>query len=578
MPARPAPSDARRRRLERRTLPILGIAALALVIGLVVGAGHVSAEQRAAERFATAWGKADYAGMQAALSPAARQATSADALVQAYRATASTATVRSYDVGRPKADGDDYVLPVTAHTTAFGDVRGTVRLPMEGDGDEAGVAWAPHLTFPGVPVGATLERTTSLPPRAALLARDNVALAEGPDRTSTEYATIAESIVGGMGPIPAELADEYREAGYPDDAQVGISGLERIFERRLAGTPGGELRAGSTVLVRREPRQGADVRTTLAPSVQQAAIDALAGRLGGVVAMKPKTGEILGVAGIAFSGLQPPGSTFKMITLAGALQNGIASPRSTYPLASSATLSGVELNNANGEVCGGTLTQAFAISCNSVFAPLGAELGGNRLVSIAERFGFNKPSPIDGAATSTIPPAEELTDDLALGSTAIGQGKVLATTLQMTDVAAAFALGGRLPKPTLAYRDDPQPDLGAEATSAKVARQVRDMMVEVVRNGTGTAAAISGVTVAGKTGTAELRSTHPCTPQPDNPESCADSTVQPDDTTDTTAWFAAFAPAEDAKVAVGVMLVANGAGGDTAAPAARIVLEAALSR
>jgi cell division protein FtsI/penicillin-binding protein 2 len=94
------------------------------------------------------------------------------------------------------------------------------------------------------------------------------------------------------------------------------------------------------------------------------------------------------------------------------------------------------------------------------------------------------------------------------------------------------------------------------------------MMIEVVRDGTGVAAQIPGTTVAGKTGTAELRSTEPCQPEPDNPESCADEIAQQDDTTDTTAWFTAFAPAEKPRVVVGVMLVASGAGGDTAAPAA----------
>jgi peptidoglycan glycosyltransferase len=294
--------------------------------------------------------------------------------------------------------------------------------------------------------------------------------------------------------------------------------------------------------------------------------------------MVPDTGEILAATGIAFSGLQPPGSTFKIITLAGALQNGIASKRSTYPVQTETFLEGVSLSNANGESCGGTLTQSFAHSCNSVFAPLGAELGANRLVSISERFGFNKPAPIVGAATSTIPPASELVGDLVLGSSAIGQGKVQATTLQMTMVAAAIGLDGRLPKPTLAYTPDAGPSLGAEATSAKVARQVRRMMIEVVRDGTGGAAAIPGVTVAGKTGTAELRSTEPCQPEPDNPESCADEIAQADDTTDTTAWFTALAPADDPEIAVGVMLVASGTGGDTAAPAARSVLQAALAR
>lgn len=578
MNARPAPPHSRRRRLERRALPIATVAFLAFAAGAVLGSGHVPGEQRTAERFADAWRRADYAALRAELTPAVQRTMDATALAQAYRTTAGIATVRSYDVGEPRRDGDGYVLPVTARTSAFGDVRGTVRLPLEGDGEQARVGWAPHLTFPGMPEGSTLERTTSLPPRAALLARDNLALAEGPDRTTTDHVDIADSIVGGLGAIPPELLEEYRAAGYPDDAQVGISGLERIFERRLAGTPGGELRAGGRVLARRAPREGQPVRTTIAASVQQAALAALGTRLGGVVAMVPRTGEILAAAGIAFSGLQPPGSTFKMITLAGALQNGVASPRSTYPLASSTTLEGVTLANANNEVCGGTLTEAFAISCNSVFAPLGAELGANRLVSIAERFGFNKPSPVTGAATSTIPPPAEIGDDLAVGSSAIGQGRVLATTLQMTIVGATFGLGGRLPVPTLAYRPDAPTSLGAEATSPKVARRVRRMMVEVVRSGTGGSAAISNVRVAGKTGTAELRTTQPCVPEPDNPESCADDQVDPDDTTDTTAWFTAFAPAEDPRVAVGVMLVASGAGGDTAAPAARLVMQAALAR
>lgn len=580
MPVSAAHPSSRRRRLQRRAVPLAALAGLAFTGGAVVGAAHVPGEQRVAERFATAWQRADYGAMLALLTPGSRPGPDAASLAAAYRAAAAVATATSYTIGRPRPAGHGaYALPVTARTQAFGEVRGTVVLPLQGAGERARVAWAPHLTFPGIPPGAELERSTALPARAALLARDNTVLAEGASRApGPEGAAIAGSIVGQLGPIPPEEADAYRAAGYPDDAQVGISGLERVFERRLAGTPGGELRAGAVVLARRRPLPADPVRTTLAPSVQQAAVDALAGRLGGAIAFEPRTGQVLGVAGIAFSGLQPPGSTFKMVTLAAALQDGVATPRSRYPLAGSATLSGVELGNANGEVCGGTLVEAFAISCNSVFGPLGARLGGRRLVAMAERFGFNREPPITGAATSTIPPPEEIGDDLALGATAIGQGRVQATTLQMAMVAATFAVGGRLPRPTLAYEPGDRPRLGSRVVSAKVARQARRMMVEVVRAGTGRAAAIEGVTVAGKTGTAELRTTQPCTASPSaTPGSCSGE-VDAGDPSDTTAWFAAFAPAEAPRAVVTVMLVANGAGGDTAAPAARELLRAALRR
>ena len=114
-------------------------------------------------------------------------------------------------------------------------------------------------------------------------------------------------------------------------------------------------------------------------------------------------------------------------------------------------LDGVQLHNAGGESCGGTLTEAFAQSCNSVFAPLGAKLGGARLVAMAERFGFNHAPGIPGAAESTIPPASQIQGELDTGSTAIGQGQVLASPLQMALVAATVADGGRRPQPTFVY-------------------------------------------------------------------------------------------------------------------------------
>ena len=203
------------------------------------------------------------------------------------------------------------------------------------------------------------------------------------------------------------------------------------------------------MLARSEPAAGSAVRTTIDPEVQEAAVTALAGRFGGIAVMRPRDGEVLALAGVAYSAPQPPGSTFKIVTLAGLLDAGVVKRNAKFPVETKTTLEGVELENANGEACGGSLRASFAESCNSVFAPLGAKLGAERLVATAEKFGFNEEPGLPGAARSTIPAAAEIGDDLAVGSTAIGQGKVLATPLLMADIASAIAQGGRRPKPTL---------------------------------------------------------------------------------------------------------------------------------
>ena len=121
-----------------------------------------------------------------------------------------------------------------------------------------------------------------------------------------------------------------------------------------------------------------------------------------IAVVRPRTGSVLAMAGIAASGPQPPGSTFKIITLSGALQAGIASPSSGYPVQTAATLSGVRLANASNESCGGSLANSFAHSCNSVFAPLGAKLGAKRLVRLAEAYGFNEKPRLPDEQPSTI--------------------------------------------------------------------------------------------------------------------------------------------------------------------------------
>jgi cell division protein FtsI/penicillin-binding protein 2 len=554
---------------------LLTAGALAFVAGLVIGSGHVPAERTLVERFASAWSRADYAAMYRDISDEARTQVDAEQFAEAYRAARSTATVVSLRPGRPaKVDDGAYEIPLVIRTRAFGAIRRPVVVPVAGDGDDARIAWARELVFPGLTPGAKLERETRLPERASLLARDRTVLARGPERTS-DVPDVAINVVGRIGEPPPERAEELRRLGWPADAKVGLTGLERALDRELAGRPGGVLRAGSTVLARREPKAAAAVRTSISIPVERAAVAALGPRLGGVVAIAPRTGELLAFAGIAFSGLQPPGSTMKIITLTGGLEAGVTSLKSTYPVETFTTLSGVDLENANGESCGGSLTQSFAHSCNSVFAPMGAKLGAKRFVDVAERFGFNRAPDIVGAAVPTIPQPEEIGDDLAVGSSAIGQGRVQATALTMGTVATTIALRGRRPKLTLLFRRGGRPASTTRVTKTSVARTVEKLMLAVVREGTGGLAAIQGVKVAGKTGTAELETTKRCEPtEEDDPESCSEEA----DPTDTDAWFASYAPAGRPKVAVGVMLVRAGAGGDSAAPVARQVMLAALKR
>ena len=584
-PARARPSA--RTLWLRRGLPLGALLAalglVALVLALTGGPDRVGV----ARRYTQAWARGDFRAMYAQLTPAARRRVGAARFTELHREALATATAQRLGVAGPAeevAEGRVRV-PLVVRTRIFGRVATAVELPVAQDGDAVGVDWRRQLAFPGLRRGEALGRRVSMPARARLLARDGGVLAEGPARTpAPALADVAPDVVGGVGDAPADRLKRLRALGVPDGTPVGLTGLERALDERLLGTPGGELLAGRRVLARSAPRPAAPVRTTVAPGVVRAAVAALAGRLGAVVALEPRSGAVLGYAGIAFSGLQPPGSTFKVLTLTGVLEEGLADKRTPFPVETQATLEGVALQNANGEPCGGTLARSFALSCNSVFAPLGARLGAAKLVDVARRYGFNGPPLLPGAAVAQIPPADQIGDDLAVGSTAIGQGRVQATALQMAAVAATIADRGARPELTLDFAATRRRPVAASVrvTSPRVAATVAELMRGVVTSGTGKAAAIPGVPVAGKTGTAELESTKACDVQPAagaapvDPESCASAA----DVTDTDAWFTAFAPsgARAPRVAVGVLVVRAGAGGDAAAPVARQVLLAALRR
>jgi peptidoglycan glycosyltransferase len=569
--SRPA---AKRRSRASRLAPLAIVAVGAFSVGIVVGVRHEPAQAAVARKWASAWERGDYQAMHALLSERARKRASLKRFERTYRQAAETATLSKVRAGRPRRGDDDiYVLPVRLQTRIFGRVAGNVPLPMTEDEDGVGVDWRSQLVFPGLRKGERLQRTTTLAARGAILARNGTALAKGPDRLS-DLGPLAAEVAGRVGPAPPERSEELARRGVPKGAPVGLNGLEREFDERLSGTPGGILRAGTRVVARAEPQRGANVRSAIDPDIQRAAVAALAGRFGGVAVLRPTTGEVLGLSGVAFSAPQPPGSTFKIITLAGALEAGVVKPGAKFPVQTEATLEGVSLQNAHGESCGGSLRQSFADSCNSVFAPLGAKLGAKRLVTTAERFGFNQDPGPRGAARSTIPAAEEIGDDLAVGSSAIGQGKVLATPLELATVAATIGLRGRRIAPTLSRGSQGKE---TRATSERTARVVAGFMRTVVKSGTGVGAQVPGVVVAGKTGTAELRSTVNEDPAPLEPGAAPTPQLE-EDKTDTDAWFVAFAPYRHPRVAVAVLLVGQGAGGETAAPAAKTVIEAALDR
>lgn len=555
----------RRRRITRRLLPAVILTAFAAGLLFSVLNGESAGPGR---DFGLAWERGNYTRMYDLLSDGAKGRVSQQQFATAYRADARIATLRHVQVERVQRSGDSIELTVAARTRVFGTIRKPVVLPLV---DEK-IDWRPHMTFPGKPVGGRLTRDVTAPPRAAILARDGRVIATGPASARTQPAgAVAQSIAGGMGQAqtPEERASLVKR-GFAPDTLVGTAGLERIAEERVAGTPGGVLYAGRHVLASTKPKAAKPVRTTIDLRVQAAAAAALSGRYGGVAAIEPATGAVRALAGIAFSGPQPPGSTFKIVTAAAALEEGLVKLGSRFPVETRAVIDGVELENANGESCGGTFAQSFAHSCNSVFAPLGVRLGAKRLVAEAEKLGWNRSPGIPGARASTIPPAEEIDSPLAVGSTAIGQGRVLATPLQMASITQAVAADGVMIRPRV-FAD--QKTVRKRVMSRRVARQLERVMIDVVAYGTGTAASLAPTKVAGKTGTAELVTTVKDDGQTPPLEEGVDAKPPG---YDTDAWFTAYTPVRRPKLAVCVLFVHGGAGGATAAPAARGVLQAGL--
>ena len=384
----------------------------------------------------------------------------------------------------------------------------------------------------------------------------------------------------------------------------GNAGIEGSLNDVLSGTADSQfLDQLNSIFTGKNPK-GSAVELTIDPVVQQAAWDALGERTGAVIAIDPKTGGILAMVSkpsydpnvlashdtsavisaydqlLAAPGnplfnrtisgdLYHPGSVFKVLVAAAALDSGTFTPETTVPNPATLQLplSDSVIHNANRSTCGPgdevTLANALRLSCNISFAQIGAAVGEETIAQYAEEFGYGKRIEVPMTASASNYPKGMDAPTLMLSS--FGQSDVRVTPLQIAMTTAAVANGGVLMQPTLVesviapdltVTQPFQPEVFSEPISAETAATLVQLMVDNVNNGVASSARISGVEVGGKTGTAQ------------STEGALN-----------TLWFTGFAPANDPRIAIAVVVENESGFGDTvAAPIARRVIEAVLSK
>ena len=389
----------------------------------------------------------------------------------------------------------------------------------------------------------------------------------------------------------------------------GATGIESSLNSYLSGQNSSQFFEQINALLSGNPVTGASVELTIDPDVQQAAWDAMGKLKGAAIAIEPSTGRILALVSRpgfdanllavhdsttantnyrkllnskndplinkAISGdLYHPGSIFKVLVAAAAFESGDFSPETEIPNPEKFRLPGTEtfITNSGEGKCGGqdtvSIADALKLSCNVPFAQLAISLGEDKIRSQAELFGFGKEIDIPILATPSIYPLD--LDDAQVGLTGFGQYDVRVTPLQMAMMSAAVANKGLLMKPnlveyivnsSLAVLSQPTPSIFAQPVSEATAERLKEMMVAAVSSGVSSNAQIDGVRVAGKTGTAQNGEDEPYT-----------------------LWFTGFAPAEDARVAVAVVIEDGGGMGQSgfgnllAAPVARKIMQAVLGK
>ena len=386
------------------------------------------------------------------------------------------------------------------------------------------------------------------------------------------------------------------------------TGLEYALNSELSGTSDAQFFDKMTALITGQNPTGASVEVTIDPIAQQAAWDALGDLTGSVVVSEPATGRVLAMVSKpsydpnlltvhdnqqvtdsyqallndegdplinrGINALNPPGSVFKLVVVTAALESGEFTPESSFPNPATFKLPGSSsiVINSGGGTCGGgdtvTIATALRLSCNIPLAELGLQLGDEAIRKTAEKFGFNTDYAIPlNVSKSTYP---TVLDEAQTALSAFGQTDVRASALQMAMVSATIANGGQLMTPNLVDKVTApdlspiqvfKPEAMERVMSAETATTLTQMMVNGVQDGAASNARIGGVNVAGKTGTAENAEDEPYT-----------------------LWFTGFAPAEDPKYAITVLVEDGGGLGQTgygnllAAPIAKQVLEAVLNK
>lgn len=383
----------------------------------------------------------------------------------------------------------------------------------------------------------------------------------------------------------------------------GATALEDVMGEELSGEASQLFIDKAMSMLSGNQPKGYSVGLTIDPQVQQLAYDVLGDQSGAVVVMDPQNGDILAMASTptydpnqlaghdtsqvvenyeqitsadqnplfnrAIEGdLYAPGSVFKLIDTVAALESDQYSPDSTLPNPTEMEFGGYSLPNYTQGGCAAQTEASFEFalqqSCNTPFASIALELGGERIRQEAQEFGFGEQMSIPLRVTPSVFP--EGLEGPELAQSAIGQRDVRVTPLQIAMMSAAMANDGQIMKPQLIETvrspdlepvSSPEPEVLSTPTSPEIANQITDWMVGVVDEGIGSSAAIPGVEVAGKTGTAEL-----ATPGQNN------------------SWFTGFAPADDPQAVVSVVVsdVDVQTGGQIVGPGAKRLLEAVLNQ